>query len=158
MRIALILLILLFLLGCLGQPSRQADSSLSVARAIVHTKSHIGQQVKWGGTVIATTNLKYRTMLEILAYPLRNGKPDTSAQSGGRFLAEVSGFREPADYRPGRSVVVEGVFSGVKNSFIGDASTTYAVVQANSVNLVSSDNGIYWPANLHIGVGVFKHL
>ena len=53
------------------------------------------RRVEWGGTIIAVSNQRDSTELEVLAYPLTaDGRPDVAAPSSGRFVAVRPGFLE----------------------------------------------------------------
>ena len=162
MRLSLMLLTLVLLVagsGCETVPSGSESAIPTPADAIVETSRYRGRDVVWGGVLIATTNHRDHTTLEILSYPLVNRRPQLSRASQGRVLAKVPGFLDPADYAPGRSVVVEGLFTGVRHARIGEASTTYAVLEARNAELRGTQtDSSGWPSNLHIGIGFFKRL
>ena len=122
-----------------------------------------GQTVRWGGTIVRTTNRKSTTQIEVLSYPLNsNDRPLTDRPSSGRFVASAKHFLDPADYSPGRHVVVNGIVSGTQRGNVGGSSYSYAVVDAGSVSLMqpasSSQGTTSWPANVHIGIGFWKGL
>jgi len=156
-RLLLPVLLLLFS-GCQTTADKSAPAAFTPADAIVDAPAYRGRDVVWGGTLIATTNEKQHTLLEILSYPVMNGRPQTSQASQGRVQAKVPGFLDPADYAPGRSVVIEGLFTGVRHGYIGGATTTYAVVEARKASLTPKASSYSWPSNVQIGIGVFKRL
>ncbi|MEJ2308857.1 MAG: Slp family lipoprotein [Gammaproteobacteria bacterium] len=149
----LLLLVMLAVAGCETTQSGDESVAFTPADAIVESRKYQGRDVVWGGVLIATTNQKDRTTLEILTYPLVNGRPQLSRPSTGRVLASVPGFLEPSDYAPGRNVVVEGMFTGVRHGYSGGVSTTHAVLEARKAGLrATQDAG--WRSNLHIGIGI----
>ena len=82
-----------------------------------------GQQLTWGGTVLAVRNHARTTSLEILAYPLdAEQHPITGMSSHGRFIAEMDGFLEPREYPVGTRVTVQGLFAGVQEGRVGTAA------------------------------------
>jgi len=156
MRLLACLSLLLLLAGCESVGERDSLASFTPADAILDPDSFRGRDVAWGGTLIATTNRSDETLLEILSYPLDDGWPRLSQSSNGRVLARIPGFLDPADYRAGRSVVVEGLFTGVSQSYMDGVSTTRAVVEARKAEVGSAATGSSgWPPNLHIGIGFF---
>ena len=155
----LFMIAMLFLIaGCETQQMKQQSTVFTAADAIVDSNKYRGRDVIWGGTLISTTNRKRETVLELLSYPVVSGRPRLSRPSQGRVLAIVPGFLDPAEYKPGKSIVVEGLFTGVRHGYVGGTSTTYAVVEARKAELRQSARSGYWPPNLHIGIGVFKQL
>ena len=154
MRLLVCLSLLLFLSGCESVGERDTLASFTPADAILDPDRFRGRDVTWGGTLIATTNRSDETLLEILSYPLASGWPRFSQSSNGRILARVPGFLDPADYRAGRSVVVEGLFTGVRHSYTDGVSTTMAVLEARKTEVGSAPTDASgWPPNLHIGIG-----
>ncbi len=116
-----------------------------------------GQVLTWGGSIVSIKNLKDRTLLEVMAYPLASdGKPRTDLQSQGRFLADYPGFLEPTEYQPGRLVTVTGPMLGYKDGKVGDADYRYPALQANEMKLwdrQAAGRGWSRPA-INVGVGV----
>jgi outer membrane lipoprotein len=94
---------------------------------------HLGQRVRWGGTVIGVTNGERSTEIEILARPLgRDGAPDSSSPGQGRFIAEAAGFLDPAEYPKGRELTVVGILTGTVTRSVGDFPYVYPVVRTES--------------------------
>ncbi len=93
----------------------------------------LGNPVRWGGTIIGVENLKNATRIEILSRPLsKSGKPDLEQPGQGRFLAELKGFVDPANYPEGRLLTVAGKIAGVVKRPIGNYPYTYPVVTAEA--------------------------
>lgn len=157
-RLFVLCLFFLVLSGCGTVPGKSDVTGFSPAEAILNTPAYKGRDVVWGGTLIATTNARRETLLEVLAYPVVNGRLQTSRSSQGRILAKVPGFLDPVDYAPGKRVIVEGLFTGVKHGYVDGATTTYAIVEARKAIIGKGGGDYQWPANLHIGIGVFKRL
>lgn len=109
---------------------------LSVAQARENTNAHIGKRVRWGGTIARVDNREATTDLEIVARELeRNGRPQQSDRSAGRFIARVAGFLDPAVYSEGRQVTVAGTVSEEINGRIGEHKYRYPVVKTDTVYL-----------------------
>jgi outer membrane lipoprotein len=131
------LLLALLLSACASQVPQAireapADSpSLQQVRA--HSTDHLGQQARWGGTIIETVNREDATWLTVLASPLyRNGEPQVSDDSAGRFIAIVPEFLEPQVYAPDRQVTVTGTLLRTEAGKVGEYLYTYPVIQADA--------------------------
>ena len=136
---ALALLGILLLAGCAG--TTQNDAASDPARVppdtvVTDLPRYEGQRVEWGGQIVAVHNLRNRTELEVLAYPLSSaGRPDTNATPQGRFLAVRGGFLEPADYASGRLVTVSGLVGPAREGSVGEARYLYPTVSAETLRL-----------------------
>lgn len=96
-------------------------------------RRYIGEQVRWGGTILTLENHERVTRIEILARPLVGaGEPSAQAEGEGRFIAEVGGFLDPADYARGRLITVAGSIVSVQTQDVGDYPYRYPVVAAVS--------------------------
>lgn len=139
------ILLMALLLGACASPIPQAirqvpadNPSLAAVRA--NAAGYLGQQVRWGGTIIETENREDATRLLVLERPLtRSGRPDHTDDSGGRFIAIVPDFLEPEVYAPDRRFTVTGTLLRTEAGKVGDYPYTYPVVQADAWYL--------WPAN-----------
>lgn len=97
---------------------------------------HLGQRVRWGGTILAVNNREGSTEIAILARPLgRDGAPVSGAAGKGRFLAEIAGFVDPAEYPRERELTLTGVIIGLETRPVGDYPYAYPVVRADSHHL-----------------------
>lgn len=147
------------LVGCqTTEAVRASDADVAVQPREAADGGHRGRSVAWGGTVVAVDNLRDRTRLEILAFPLdRDGYPRAEDKSTGRFLADHYGFLDPADYAPGRRVTVRGTLGAVEAGTVGDAPYRYPTVEAAEVRLWSEEQAdSFWTPRFHIGIGVYK--
>lgn len=80
-----------------------------------------GEILVWGGTVLRVTNLRERTLIEILSYPLdRERKPLLDLPASGSFVLEMEGFIEPAEMRVGLPVTATGQYAGMLRYREGD--------------------------------------
>lgn len=110
------------------------DKSISPARAVQEPALR-GQLAQWGGVLISTRNLKDKTQLEILTYPLdERGQPDRNAQPLGRILALKAGYLEALDYPTGTLVTVVGAVAPPESGKIGDADYTYPVIEVKQLH------------------------
>jgi outer membrane lipoprotein len=131
------------------------DRELTPKDALADIGAARERTVQWGGTVIAAVNLKDRTQIEVLAYPLdRSGRPVVQDPPYGRVLLYRDGYLETADYSAGREVTAVGPVTGLTEGKVGEAPMTYAVMQAAQIHL--------WPKRVpgrdeprfHFGIGV----
>ncbi|UHD15159.1 Slp family lipoprotein [Thiocapsa bogorovii] len=118
-----------------------------------------GAVVTWGGVIADTRNLARETEIETIGYRLdRCGKPTTSGQPIGRFIARQTGFLEPSDYRTGRRITVTGRVAGVRDGQVGEASYRFPVLDDAVVRLwpdAAADDRAGWTPRLtpYLGIG-----
>lgn len=159
-RTTLYLSAALLLSACAATPefdTRGADLATTPQQAASASEAQTGSRHLWGGIIIASSNLKEATQLEILAYPLDNKqKPDGNKAPLGRFLAREAGYLETAIYAPGRAVTVLGTLREIQHGRIGEAEYSYPVLQIDQLHL--------WPrpgeagdTQIHFGIGVMLH-
>jgi len=95
-----------------------------------------GTLVRWGGSIVAVRNLKNETRIEVVSRRLDStGRPLAEDRSEGRFIAEVSGFIDPAVYSNGRDITVTGRVEGAIEQPIGEFTYAYPVVQSETLYL-----------------------
>lgn len=95
-----------------------------------------GQRVRWGGVIAGIQNNASETLIEVVDRPLaNNGRPLDSDTSGGRFLARISGFLDPAIYTSKRELTVTGVLAPTITRPVGDYPYRYPVVDVDSYYL-----------------------
>ncbi|MFL4555528.1 Slp family lipoprotein [Yersinia kristensenii] len=124
----------LLLSGCVTIPpaiqgtTATPQQNLNLVRT--DPKVFIGQEARFGGTVINVTNETHRTRLEIASVPLDSGaRPILGEPSQGRVIAYVNGFLEPVDFR-GHLVTVVGPITGVEAGKIGQTPYDFVVMNA----------------------------
>ncbi len=127
-----------------AQLSRTADPSVK------------GRRFTWGGTVIQVKNLRDRTLVEIMAYPLNGeGRPRIGRSPLGRFLADHEGFLEPAEYPVGTLVTVTGPLLGYTDGKVGDAGYRFPALRADEIRVWPAPAAAAGPRPaVHVGVGV----
>ena len=139
-RIMVLLLSASWLASCastvplsIREPAR-GDPGVAAAAADINAYS--GQEVRWGGSIIAAENRASDTWLTVLARPLdSDGQPETDDQGFGRFIAVVGGFLDPAVYAQGRLITVRGHITGSKQRNVGAYPYRYPVVKVDSYHL-----------------------
>ncbi len=94
---------------------------------------YLARQVRWGGKLIETENRENATWLTVLASSLsKDGEPDLSDDSGGRFIAIVPEFLDPTVYAADRKVTVTGTLRRTETRKVGEFPYTYPVVEAQA--------------------------
>ena len=97
-------LIAVALSGCVTVPDAIQGSSPTPQQDLVRVMSapqlYVGQESRFGGTVVGIENQQGHTRLEIATVPLDSGaRPTLGEASRGRIYADVNGFLDPVDYR-----------------------------------------------------------
>lgn len=92
----------------------------SVSAVRGDSRAYGGRRVRWGGTIAALENRKNATWIEVVSRPLRkDGRPEDTDVTQGRFIAQIQGFLDPAVYAVGRDLTVTGTLSGTVRKNIG---------------------------------------
>lgn len=129
-------------LGACATTQRGADQGPTPNRAVLEGTT--GVTVHWGGQIIRVTNLRDRTLVEVLAFPLDNqGRPLVDEPPGGRFIVERGGFLEPREYARDRLVEVRGPLTGFTDGRVGDAAYRYPVVLGDTLRLWEAPRSSY---------------
>lgn len=112
------------------------NPDVAVAAVQASAERYRGTQVRWGGTLLAVRNRPQVTELEILSRPLGwSGRPEDEGPGMGRFVAEVTGFLDPATLPTDRLVTVAGTVAGAETRSVGDYPYVYPVVRADHYRL-----------------------
>lgn len=128
------LLAVLLLSGCASTPPTAQDSGPTPDDVIAGKLA--SQDVHWGGRIVRLENLRDRTRVEVLAFPLSDvGEPRVNARAQGRFIVEKPGFLEPKEYAQDRRIEVRGRVQGFEDGQVGDAAYRYPVVAGDQVKL-----------------------
>ena len=124
--------------GCalhrLPEPIRKPPATeITIAEARKDASAVVGKKVRWGGAIIKVENRKHSTWIELVARPLsRDGEPRDVDTSGGRFIAKIQGFVDPAVYQVGRLLTVVGVLTEPISKPIGKFHYQYPVVTVST--------------------------
>lgn len=117
LRLLFPLLMLLLLSACstLDGPDPALATQATPKQVLSgHAMPGEGETLVWGGTVSAVTNLRERSLIEILSHPLdRKRKPLLDLPASGSFVLEMEGFIEPAEIRVGLPVTATGRYAGM---------------------------------------------
>lgn len=153
----LTLLLATGLMACAGTPqldTANIDTAITPQQAVAENTLLQGKTVLWGGMIIAASNLKNLTQLEILAYPLdSNQKPRLDAAPLGRFLAQHEGYLETTDYYQGRLLTVTGTLQGTSTGKVGESEYNYAVIRLVQQHLWSPQGETTEP-RVRFGIGI----
>lgn len=127
----------LFLAGCATRvpaPLRDIPSpQVSVAQVRQDAEKFIGTRVRWGGSIAVVENRPSETLIEIVSQPLdRDGRPQLTRATGGRFLAKLPDFLDPLIYGERREITVVGTLRGQVTRKIGHYEYTFPVVAVDS--------------------------
>ena len=145
------------LLSCATTPdfnTTQVDYSLTPQSVIAEPEMSHGKTALWGGTVLATRNLKDGTQIEVLAYPLNsNHHPLLEKKPLGRFIILHKDYLEPSIYAQGRLVSVVGNISDNQSGNVGESQYTYPVINGQQLHLWSLDDQRN-KTSFHFGIGV----
>jgi len=152
-----LLLVLPLLTACAGGPTfdtSRVDRSLTPRGVAAEQQWNTGKSVLWGGVILSISNLKDRTQLEVLAYPLdAENVPQRDSEPLGRFIIERTGYLEPATYAEGRLLSVVGTLARGQAGRVGESDYSYPVITGEQLYL--------WPRNsvrdrtsVHFGIGV----
>lgn len=106
--------------------------------AAAASPDHVGERVRWGGTLVEARNRADSTELEMVGFPLDNcGRPRTGAGAIGRFIIVRPGYLETAELAPGRAITATGRILATREGQVGDAYYRFP--------LVSDPNPRIWP-------------
>ncbi|CNK92792.1 Slp family lipoprotein [Yersinia aldovae] len=139
----------LLLSGCVTVPpaiqgtTATPQQNLNLVRTSPQT--FMGQEARFGGTVINVNNEQHRTQLEIASVPLDSGaRPTLGEPSQGRVIAYVNGFLEPVDFR-GHLVTVVGPIAGVEAGKIGTTPYNFVVINATGYKRWNLEQQVMMP-------------
>jgi outer membrane lipoprotein len=156
LAITLLIMSMLFIGGCTTPYDiGNADPRVTPVEAAQDVAGMLNHTVAWGGLIAASKNLKNKSELEVVGYPLDSEhRPDHDAKPTGRFLVIQSGYLETVDYAPGRLITVVGTVMETRAGTVGEAKYVYPVVTASKLHLwpkLSSGRG---EPGFHFGIGV----
>ena len=122
-----------FINGCAPVISEKTltsvDRAIGFEDLVKKGGKHTGKTVLLGGRILRVENLEDITVIEVLEEILSSRlKPSGPEASRGRFLAEFSGFKDPAVFYPGALITVAGVLKRFEKRILGKAELTYPVL------------------------------
>ena len=132
-----------------------ADPRVTPVEAAQDVAGMLNHTVAWGGLIAAAKNLKDKSELEVVGYPLDSEhRPNHDAKPTGRFLVIQSGYLETADYAPGRLITVVGTVTETRGGTVGEAKYIYPVVVATKLQLWPKPSVERRDPGFHFGIGV----
>ena len=100
--------------------------------------AYISQKVRWGGVILQTENRQDSSWVTIVSFPVdKDGEPQVSDQSNGRFIARFEEFVEPLVFSAGREITVVGTLLATETQEVGEFAYEYPVVKV--------DHHYIWP-------------
>ena len=157
---ALILLfvIMLCLSGCAqvvsDQSLRLVDRRISFVELRQDPERFVGKYFLLGGGIVAVNNTNEGGELEVVQFRTdESGSIISTADSGGRFLAQSAGFLDPALYRPGFLVTLVGEVQGKIIMRLDELDYSYPVLAIREIHLWKPEEAAAPPA-FHFGIGV----
>lgn len=132
-----IVLLTMFLGGCVSSVPEQIRSAPPDDPRIDEVRAEpsrfTGEEVRWGGEIASLENFKTHTQVEVVVRTLTSsGRPNSNAQSLGRFLGNIPGFLDPAVYEVKREITIFGTVAGSTMKSIGDYDYLYPVIDISS--------------------------
>lgn len=151
------LLLVVFIAGCASKIPEEIRSapegSPRVDEVRVDAERFIGTTIRWGGEIITVQNFEAHTEVEIVARDLvSSGRPLTSDNSPGRFIAIIKGFIDPTVYAEKREITVFGIVTGSLTKPIGDYLYRYPTTEVSHHVLwepLPQRDPYYYPAYWH---------
>lgn len=133
------LMVLLMLAGCAARNPMNleaVDSSATPNQMRQDFESYLGRTVQWGGLIVERLDENGKPLLEILAYPLRDGgSPDEYRLPTGLFLFNFTGEKDLTDLQPGLFVTVVGKITLPRGGEGGDRALPLPVVTGDQIYL-----------------------
>ncbi len=124
------------LAGCATAPKPLQGEFGAVQPLDVGDSGQVGEQVRWGGEIIAIETLADRSCFELLGKPLgESARPRRKDESAGRFIACRAGFYDPALFEVGRELTVVGRVEAIEPRRIGEFEYRYPMVAADVLYL-----------------------
>ncbi len=136
-------LLVLLAAGCATTPE-PLDGEFTPLSPEQSEDRHVGEQVRWGGSVVDTRPGREETCIEILARELDDrARPRRGDADEGRFLACREGFEDPAVFESGRDITVVGTLTGFVEGRIGEFRYVYPRVEADTLFLWGEDRPVH---------------
>ncbi len=152
----LMYLVVMALSGCVSQvpiliktPPNPDPKFSQVKQSI---KTFQNQNVRWGGKIISVENKQDSTWIEILASPLNSyGKPGSSSNYQGRFIARINGFLDPEHYSKDRKMTVFGIIDTEFSGKIDEHPYSYPLVSVTEYYMWPEYHAVQYPAPYYYG-------
>ena len=134
----LMLLLLLTLPGCTHVISDRSRAMVdpSVTYPLLHQnpEQFKGRYVLVGGAIASVTNRPEGGQLEVVQLPVdRQGMPEDTFNTGGRFLAMSDRFLDPLVFKEGKRVTIVGEVTGVRVKTLDQVNYRYPEIGIREV-------------------------
>ncbi len=124
------------LVGCVTQMPTPITGNLRIAEIQADPTQFKGSEIRWGGVITGVENKSSNTWVEVVSLALNsNGKPLPESDSGGRFIANFSGFSDPVVYSNDRLLTITGTVTNVIKRTIGEYNYSFPVVTVSTSHL-----------------------
>jgi outer membrane lipoprotein len=136
--------------GCASNPpeaiSKIPAENPSLADVRLDNDQYIGAEVRWGGEISKVENRADQTWIEIVRRQLwDDGKPKTSGNSDGRFIASFTGFADPVVYEVGRLLTIVGTIENKIERPIGEYDYVFPIVTVEGSYLWKANTVAQYP-------------
>jgi|SRR3989338_3076758 len=130
---------------------KTVDQAITFEQILTNPDAYKNKTVLLGGTIIKTTNLQDKTLIEVVQQPLnRRNMPKNHEASKGRFIILFKEFKDPAIFSQGRLITVAGEVTGSQQRPLGETNYNYPVIYPKEYHLWKPYGG----PDIHIGIGV----
>jgi outer membrane lipoprotein len=156
---SIILSSILILSGCASvipdEMKRQARKDLIFEAILSDPERFKGEKVIVGGIIVDTVVKRNHIVIEVLQKPLGfRDRPKNTDISGGRFLVQLEGYKDPEIYHKGREITVFGEIMGRRVQKMGEMDYSYPLIKGEEVYLWRRDEFII--PRLHFGLGIYR--
>jgi outer membrane lipoprotein len=143
--------------GCASGPTfdtTAVDRTLTPLQVATAAGGMTGQQVLWGGSILGISNLPDLTRIEMMAYPLDSReKPQYDDMPTGPFIAEKTGFLDPAIYTEGRLLTLRGTVTRIDTIDVGGTQQARPVIDMQEFLLWRRESHLD-TSSIHFGLGL----
>jgi len=106
------------------------ENSPDIQKIQLNPSQYTSHNVRWGGAILHVENKENSSWLSIVGFPLNSyGRPLTSVESTGRFIAVIDEFLEPLVYTNDRQITFSGTFLKTESHKVGEFSYDYPVIK-----------------------------
>lgn len=105
-------------------------------QALEQPQAVVGQTARWGGAIADVRNSDSGTIIEVVNFDLIHyGRPQTSDESDGRFLAVIDKFVDPLVYKKGRFITFVGQIEAPREGKIDEYKYVFPTLNVTGMKL-----------------------
>lgn len=133
----------------------RVDKNINFSDLKRDPQTYKGKTVMLAGTIAAArAERDGNTYIEVVQKPAnRSGRPLSTDETAGRFMAVSKEFLDPAIFRPGRPVTIVGEVIGDSVKPLGEMTYRYPLLKTEAIHLWEPS---YEPrVSLGLGFGFF---